>query len=378
MLRPPRLRPATSSGSACPGRDDVVRGAASAGAGGGVQGAQPGDAVHGALAVHGLDGQHRRGTRRRAGPAGPRTRRPGRRSARTSVPRQPPGDQRRCAPRCPSASARTRGRASSSTPPAMNSPSSTMRHLVGEPEVHPGVARCAAARRPPRTARPPPPHRPRPRSASCAAAPPRRRGRPAGSSGVLPAARAAPARSRIAARQASAPLSSADAGAAGSGPRACSRVSQVSTPLPTGVRSSSATRVSPAVTASQTYSKCGVPPRITTPSATTASWSPGQLLADHRQLDRARHPHHGRSLDAGLARRGQRPLQQRVDDRRRASGWPRRPAATRSRPGSPAGPADPRRSSLAHDSPLRAVRPSAPDSPRSGRSWPIRSRLVRR
>src|SRR5215831_7858998 len=53
--------------------------------------------------------------------------------------------------------------------------------------------------------------------------------------------------------------------------RACSRVSQVSTPLPTGVLASRATLVSPAVTASQTYSKCGVPPRITAPRQATAS-----------------------------------------------------------------------------------------------------------
>ena len=95
---------------------------------------------------------------------------------------------------------------------------------------------------------------------------------------------------------------------------ACACVLQVSTPLPTGVRSSSATRVSPAVTASHTYSKCGVPPRTTTPSATTASWRAGQLLAHHRQLDRAGHPHHGRLLDAGLAGHGQRPLEEDVDD----------------------------------------------------------------
>src|SRR3712207_475667 len=41
--------------------------------------------------------------------------------------------------------------------------------------------------------------------------------------------------------------------------------------VPAGLPASRATRVRPAVTASQTYSKCGVPPRMTTPSATTAS-----------------------------------------------------------------------------------------------------------
>src|SRR5262249_35687194 len=55
--------------------------------------------------------------------------------------------------------------------------------------------------------------------------------------------------------------------------RACSRVSQVSTPLPTGVLASRATLVSPAVTASQTYSKCGVPPRITAPRQAAASYA---------------------------------------------------------------------------------------------------------
>ena len=54
--------------------------------------------------------------------------------------------------------------------------------------------------------------------------------------------------------------------------RADSTVSQVSTPFPIGVRASSATRVRPAVTESQTYSKCGVPPRMTTPRQATASW----------------------------------------------------------------------------------------------------------
>ena len=47
--------------------------------------------------------------------------------------------------------------------------------------------------------------------------------------------------------------------------------SSVSTPKPTGLPVSSATRVSPSVAAAETYSKCGVPPRMITPSATTAS-----------------------------------------------------------------------------------------------------------
>ena len=69
---------------------------------------------------------------------------------------------------------------------------------------------------------------------------------------------------------ASHPLSSAEPGSPARS-RACSSVSQVRTPLPTGRPASSETRVRPAVTASQTYSKCGVPPRTTTPRATTAS-----------------------------------------------------------------------------------------------------------
>src|SRR3954447_15064096 len=73
-----------------------------------------------------------------------------------------------------------------------------------------------------------------------------------------------------AATVASQPLSSTEPGSPARS-RACCSVSVVSTPLPTGLPASRATRGSPAVTASQTYSKCGVPPRTTTPSATTAS-----------------------------------------------------------------------------------------------------------
>src|SRR4051794_32176917 len=73
-----------------------------------------------------------------------------------------------------------------------------------------------------------------------------------------------------AAMVASQPLSSAEPGSPARS-RACCSSFVVRTPLPTGLPASSATRVSPAVTASQTYSKCGVPPRMTTPRATTAS-----------------------------------------------------------------------------------------------------------
>src|SRR3954468_7874120 len=91
-----------------------------------------------------------------------------------------------------------------------------------------------------------------------------------------PVGRAVPRRLRRvravarAATAASQPLSSTEPGSPARS-RACSSVSQVRTLLPTGLPASRATRVRPAVTASQTYSKCGVPPRMTTPSATTAS-----------------------------------------------------------------------------------------------------------
>src|SRR5579883_418370 len=71
-------------------------------------------------------------------------------------------------------------------------------------------------------------------------------------------------------RAASRPLSSADPGSPARS-RACCSVSQVRTPNPTGMPDSTATRVSPSVAAAQTYSKWGVPPRMTTPSATIAS-----------------------------------------------------------------------------------------------------------
>ena len=61
--------------------------------------------------------------------------------------------------------------------------------------------------------------------------------------------------------------------AARCGRSAWASVSQVSTPKPTGTPVSTLTWVSPSVAAWQTYSKCGVPPRTTTPSATTASWA---------------------------------------------------------------------------------------------------------
>jgi len=52
---------------------------------------------------------------------------------------------------------------------------------------------------------------------------------------------------------------------------ACSMVSQVSTPKPTAHSASIDTCPTPFDTSLATYSKCGVPPRITAPSATAAS-----------------------------------------------------------------------------------------------------------
>src|SRR5690554_6870619 len=69
---------------------------------------------------------------------------------------------------------------------------------------------------------------------------------------------------------ASAPLSSFDPGRPARSMPCCSS-SRVSTPNPTGLPVSSATRVRPSVAAFDTKSKCGVPPRMMTPRATTAS-----------------------------------------------------------------------------------------------------------
>src|SRR5699024_4891635 len=81
-----------------------------------------------------------------------------------------------------------------------------------------------------------------------------------------------------AAAAASWPLSSTEPGSPARSSACCSS-SQVSRPQPTGMPGSRATRVSPSVAAEQTYSKCGVPPRITTPSATTASLSLARAAA---------------------------------------------------------------------------------------------------
>ena len=56
---------------------------------------------------------------------------------------------------------------------------------------------------------------------------------------------------------------------------ACSMVSQVRTPKPTAQSASIDTWATPFETSLATYSKCGVPPRTTTPRATTASAPPG-------------------------------------------------------------------------------------------------------
>src|SRR5690606_19493160 len=73
-----------------------------------------------------------------------------------------------------------------------------------------------------------------------------------------------------AASAASAPLSSRDPSRPARSSACCSS-SHVSTPNPTGTPVRTLTSVRPDVAAWHTYSKCGVPPRITTPSATTAS-----------------------------------------------------------------------------------------------------------
>src|SRR5690606_21906339 len=59
---------------------------------------------------------------------------------------------------------------------------------------------------------------------------------------------------------------------------ACSTVSQVRSPNPTGMPRSVATRESADAVSPATKSKCGVSPRITTPSATTAA-TPGRRAA---------------------------------------------------------------------------------------------------
>src|SRR6476620_10255554 len=69
---------------------------------------------------------------------------------------------------------------------------------------------------------------------------------------------------------ASCPLSSAEPGSPARS-SACASSSHVSTPKPTGVAVLTDTSVMPTVAAWQTESKCGVPPRMTTPSATSAS-----------------------------------------------------------------------------------------------------------
>jgi hypothetical protein len=66
---------------------------------------------------------------------------------------------------------------------------------------------------------------------------------------------------------------------------ACAVSSQVSTPNPTGIKVSRATASIPIVAAWQTYSKCGVPPRITTPNATNASNRPDCAAALRRDRE---------------------------------------------------------------------------------------------
>ena len=86
-------------------------------------------------------------------------------------------------------------------------------------------------------------------------------------------------------------------------------------------------------------------------------------------------PDHGRLLDAGLAGHGQRPLEERVGDLGVPAWRPRRPSRRPVASGVSAGAAVPRHSrprpSSARPRPSRRVA-------QVGRSWPIRSRLVRR
>ena len=95
----------------------------------------------------------------------------------------------------------------------------------------------------------------------------------------------------IAASAASRPLSSFEPGSPARS-RPCCSSSRVSTPKPTGLPVSRATRVRPSVAAADTYSKCGVPPRMITPSATTASAPASRAAFAHDgQLEAAGHAH---------------------------------------------------------------------------------------
>ena len=64
-------------------------------------------------------------------------------------------------------------------------------------------------------------------------------------------------------------------------------------PLATGIPKSSAIWEQPLALSALTYSKCGVPPRITAPRAMIASscFCSGNLLHRQRDLNRTRYPH---------------------------------------------------------------------------------------
>ena len=308
---------------------------------------------------------------------GPGRRRPGRRSARTTVPRQPPGDQRCCAPRCPSASARTRG------------PGEQQQAARDEqPEQHhapPGrragsTPRSSALRSSERDhreqRRPPPPHRPRPRSAPCAAAPPPTLAVDRPVRGVIgrPAARAAPARSCSAARQASAPLSSAAPGPPERATRLLAGVAgehavadrgalvQRDPGQPGGHRVADVLEVRGAAADHHAQRDDGVVARGPAPGRPPAA---RPCPAPAPRSGARRRPCPRWPAPAPAARRRCR----------RASWWRPRPAATRSRPGSPAGTGRP--------SPLIALTLTAPSRQRrrrrtrpgragrgpSGRAW---------
>ena len=140
------------------------------------------------------------------------------------------------------------------------------------------------------------------------------------------------------------------------------------------------------MTASQTYSKCGVPPRTTTPSATTASWWTASACAttgsSTAPLTRTTV---GSSTPHSVAVRSAE-AEQRLGDLLVPAGGDDRQAQPPAVDGAGAG-----RPRAAHDTsdcgPVRAAGgstsatasvASSSNAASPGRSWPIRSRLVLR
>ena len=361
------------------------------GGGGRVPACSAGDRLHRALPVDGLDGQHGPGTRRRGGPAAPRGAVRERRPAH-QVPRHVPRGQRRCAPRCRRRRRAPAGRPASSMPPAMSMPSSTIATWSASRKYTPvRLLRSTTAigdEERDRDAPTAPTHRrdsaPGPRGAGVR-----------GGARVGPADRSLPPCSRSsaqhhrrpsAATQASAPLSSVEPGPPDRS-TAWSWVSQVSTPLPTGVRSSSATRVSPAVTASHTYSKCGVPPRSPRrarprrrgcgpapgrPPAARPCRVPAPRSAARPGLPAAASARSSSTSTISACQASPPPSRRPVASGTVVPDGPRRSYALPPVVGT----ALRRESVPPRERPAQAAAPARP--PRSGRSWPIRSRLVRR